>query len=483
MKISKQVRQSVQFTFIGALPFIGALVLLPFYSNLLSTADFGLLNVYITISLLFQALTSFGVEHYIPVLLHDPKKSSSERLRYYSNALGLQLFAGLGIIGLTFLLGDLLFQWLYPEATLRFWPYGIMSIATGFFNGYFRTETTYYTNIPDTRRYSFFNLFNFVFTVALSILFLEIWKGEIFGPLLGRLISGLLIFLLSLSAQRRGYFPSFSTVSSREIIHISGVMLGYTSLMWVLNYIDRFVITGYCSLETVAVYDFASKCLLPVEFLMMGLSGFILPRIYKSWNGNFDAPPMDKTKTLLHAFLVAAVGGVLLCMIGIPLVAPLVIYNDTLFASFSWIGIMGVSYFTRALFSLYMGLLMLRKEQGRLVATLFYSAVVQMILLFVLVPSYDMAGAVAAITGGKTASLIFMYLDLRGRIFLRVNYRKLITFPLIVAVILLAAFLLEHSFGYYVVSLAATFLSVLVTLFFFRKDLRKAAGLIFSKDV
>lgn len=480
MKLSKSLISSIQFTIIGSLPFVSALVLLPFYSNYLSTDLFGLLNVYISISLLFQVLTSFGIEQYVPVLFHDPTKSEATRMRFYSRALGIQLLFGLMVLLGSVLFGHLLFSWLYPDATLSFWPFGLMSIATGFFNAYFRTETTYLTNVLNTQAYTFFNVFNFVLTLALSILFLFVWPGEIFGPLLGRLVSGGAIFMLSLIYQKKNHLPSWGAGDKSEIINIGSVMLGYTGLMWVLNYIDRFVITGYCSLELVAIYDFATKCLLPVEFVMMGLSGFILPRIYKSWDGNYSSPPMTKAKTLLHAYLVASVLGVFLCILFIPLVAPLVIFNEKLFASFSWIGVLGIVYFTRSLFSLYMGLLMLRKEQGRLVVALLYSSVLQVMLLFVLVPAYEIFGAVAALTLGRVASLFFMEFQLKQRVRLEVNYGKMILYPLIVSCILIVAFYTERTFGYYPVYIMCAVLSALTTLFFFRKDLRKAYDLVFE---
>ena len=481
MKFSKSLISSIQFTIIGALPFVSALVLLPFYSNYLSTELFGLLNVYISISLLFQVLASFGIEQYVPVLFHDPEKSEAERMHYYSSALGVQLLTAVVVLGLSLLFGSLLFSWLYPDSTLEFWPYGLMSIATGVFNAYFRTETTYLTNVLHTREYSLFNLFNFVLTVVLSIVFLYMWPGEIFGPLMGRLLSGAAIFLLAFSYQRKSHFPHFNSLHNNEIIRISAVMLAYTGLMWVLNYVDRFVITGYCSLELVAIYDFATKCLLPVEFVMMGLAGFVLPRIYKSWQGNYEKPPMTKAKTLLHAYLVASVAGVFLCMLFIPPIAPFVIFNEKLFDSFSWIGLLGIVYFTRSLFSLYMGLLMLRKEQGKLVQALFFSAIVQVVLLFLLVPLLDVLGAVIALTAGRVASLLFMKMQLSKRVTLDVNYGKMITYPMIISLVLIAAFMTERTFGYYIVAAVSAGISGLVTLFFFRKDLKRAYDLIFER--
>lgn len=297
---------------------------------------------------------------------------------------------------------------------------------------------------------------------------------------MGRLVSGVLIFLLSLYFQSKESLPRLDSLGSKEIIVISSTMFGYTILMWLLNYLDRFIITNECTMTDVAIYDFATKCLSPVEFLLMGLGGFILPKIYSSWGGDYVQPPMSKAKTLLHAYLVASVFGVLACMIGIPIIAPWFVKNPELYKSFSLLGIIGISFFTRTLFSLYMGILMLRKEPSRLVIGLFYSAVIQIFLLGILVPKYGLLGAVLAVTIGKVFSLIFLYWQLRSRVELDINYQKMIAYPGLVALSLVASFASESFIGYLASTSIATVLSALLTLFFFRRDLERAKKLLFE---
>ncbi|MFN6378457.1 MAG: oligosaccharide flippase family protein [Flavobacteriales bacterium] len=480
MMLSKRVIESLIFTVVSSLPFMSALVLLPFYSNNLSTEDFGRLNVYISISLLFQVITSVGVEQYVPILLNDSTKNSDSKKLYYSRALGLQLIAGLVIIGVFFIIGKAAFQSVFPAETLSFWPFGLMSIATGFFNGYFRTQTTHQTYQQERSKFYFSNIFNFIFTVALSILFLYLFGKNVMGPLMGRLVSGVLIFLLALYFQSKDSLPRVDFKGSKEIVVISSTMFGYTFLMWLLNYVDRFIITNECTMTDVAIYDFAAKCLSPVEFLLMGLGGFILPKIYSSWGGDYMQPPMSKAKTLLHSYLVASVFGVIACMVGIPIIAPWFVKNPELYQSFSLLGIIGISFFTRTLFSLYMGILMLRKEPSRLVYALFYSSIIHVFLLVVLVPKYGLLGAVLSVTLGKVFSLIFLYWQLRARVDLDINYQKMIAYPALVAMVLIASFVSESHIGYVASTSGAALLSVLLTLFFFRKDLERAKKLLFE---
>jgi O-antigen/teichoic acid export membrane protein len=168
-------------------------------------------------------------------------------------------------------------------------------------------------------------------------------------------------------------------------------------------------------------------------------------------------------------------------MIGIPIIAPWFVRNTELYASFSLIGILGVTFFSRALFSLYMGLLMLRKEPERLVFALFYSSILQVFLLTILVPRWGIEGAVWAVILGKGFSLVFLNLQLRTRVELDVNYQKMIFYPALMAAGLFAAYAAEDRIGYLAATAASAILGVILTLFFFRRDLGRAKGLLIEK--
>lgn len=482
MKLTKGVIHSIGYTVIGSLPFLSALVLLPFYSNRLSTADFGLLNVYISLALLAQVLTTLGVDQYIPVLVNNPEHSQDQKKKLLSHAYGFQLIYGLLFAGVLMLLGNLVLGLIYSDDTLQFWPYGALSVMTGFFNGYFRTQTTLLTFEENVKTYAVFNVVNFVLTIVLSLIFLDLYGPSIYGPMLGRLISGVVIFGMSLLYQLRYAPPSGASSGMKEVMTIGLVMFVYSLMMWVLGYFDRFVLTGWCTLEEVAIYDFCTKCLLPLEFLQMGLSGFLLPRLYKSFNGNFSHPEMSKANTLLHGFMVVSVIGLIGTMVLIPIVGPIFIKNAALFDSFELMGLMGIGFLVRGLFILYMGVLMLRKEAARLVRSLFFSSIIQIGLLVPLVSGYGVYGAIIAMLLGKIISVILLRIEIKSRITLAINPYKLIIYPTLISGMLVVAFFVQKTFGYYTTMGAVGVSSIFLSWFFFRNDVGKAREVLFGKD-
>ncbi|HOH08223.1 MAG TPA: oligosaccharide flippase family protein, partial [bacterium] len=85
--ISKEFfKSSLVYSVVGALPLAASVLLLPFYTNLLSTADFGRLALYISFSFLIQILVSFGLDSYITVQ-HIEFKSDPALLRENMSAI------------------------------------------------------------------------------------------------------------------------------------------------------------------------------------------------------------------------------------------------------------------------------------------------------------------------------------------------------------------------------------------------------------
>jgi O-antigen/teichoic acid export membrane protein len=482
MKLSTGARHSISYTLIGALPFLSALVLLPFYSNQLSTADFGLLNVYISLALLAQVITTLGVDQYIPVLISTTISDPERRKTLLSHAFGFQLVYGILATVVLCFLGSALMQWMYGSEASSFWPYGVLSIVTGFFNGYFRTQTTVFSFEERVRIYGGFNLFNFVLTIVLSLWFLNLYGPTIMGPIMGRLISGVAIFILSVVYQMKHSTPRAVGEGLKEVTTISMVMFFYSLVMWVLNYVDRFVITANCSLEDVAVYDFCMKCLSPLEFLQMGLSGFLLPRMYTSFSGNYERPEMSRANTLLHGFTVASVISLLGVMLVIPIIGPWFIRNEALFASFDLMGLVGIGFLTKTLFLPFMGVLMLRKEAGRVVRALTISAAIQVVALGAFTGPWGILGAVVAILIGKVFSVLLLRLEMGNRIVLRINLYKTLVYPSIISLLLVGLYILRETITLLGGVSIALGISILISWFFFRKDLGKAKEVIFGKS-
>ena len=73
--ISKNlIKSSFIYTVIGALPLLSAFFLLIFYTNYLTTVDYGALVIYISFTGFIQILINFGLDTFIGVSYFDSRR-------------------------------------------------------------------------------------------------------------------------------------------------------------------------------------------------------------------------------------------------------------------------------------------------------------------------------------------------------------------------------------------------------------------------
>lgn len=470
----KTIYGSFLYTVIGSLPFASALILLPFYSNFLSTTDFGALSVYIGFSLFVQVLSTFSIEQYVATHVHQLSDRPALLKQRMGQALTLCLAAGLFFFGVFYLFGSAVFLWFDKDGQLDFWTFGLMSVGTGIFNGYFKNYTNLLVYKKQDSEYIWSNIFNFLITIGLSLSFLYSYGDSLMGPMLGRIISGLFIFLLAFVHHFRNYRFEFDKTATIEILMFAGPMLLISIFNWSTSYVDRFLLTTQVSLAEVGVYDFATKFLLPVELLHIGLSNFIMPRIYGSWNKNFTTPDMKVSNQMLHSFLVLTVAMILLTLVVIPIGVPWIVNNSDLYAAFSLLPLISVGYLTRASYNLFSGLLMLQKAIPRIIVAFLFAALFQLGSSYFILPLYGIEGAIAIAAATKVVLVVGLYLGVRGLSAIDLRVRKFVFYPLLIAFSMIAFHFFAKEYYWWGVGTTAIF-CVVVTWLIFGKELKQLA--------
>ncbi|HNK98871.1 MAG TPA: hypothetical protein PKO19_12225, partial [Chitinophagales bacterium] len=162
------VKSAFFITVGGALPLLASVVLLIPYTDNLHTADYGALAIYISFALLVQILMNYGVDSYLSVHYYDHHEDPKALKSFLAGITGGLLVYGIALTLVLSLVSWLLFPLIFPDGSISFWPYGFMSILTGFFNAWFRMYVNIQIYADKARRYFWFGLFNFIVTVVIS---------------------------------------------------------------------------------------------------------------------------------------------------------------------------------------------------------------------------------------------------------------------------------------------------------------------------
>jgi O-antigen/teichoic acid export membrane protein len=441
--ISKQfLKSSTVYSLVGALPLAWGFILLPFYTSLLTPEDFAIFALYTGFSALIQILVNFGLDSYLVVhyieFCHDP-----HQLRNQVGTTVISLLAiGIAFILLSLGSGSALFRALFHDGSLTFFPYGFMSVLTAIFNSFFKTYTQLLIYQQRLRRFFWANIFNTIITIVLSLVGLYLFPYTLIGPMWGRLLSGLGIFLLALYWFLQEFGFRFQRDLVRGMIRYCYPLLAYFILVWVLNYVDRFIINHYLEKQDVAVFDFAIKCTFLLEFMQMGLANSIYPKVFAIWRLPDAASRSGEVSKYFHVFSALSLLAIPVFVLAIPFFVPFFVSNSTYFSSFDYILVLSLGFAGRAVYHLYLAPFSLFKKTAWLPRPTLFSALFQVVVTILLVQQWGLAGAVWANLLAKAAQAVF--LTFWGRRILPGTYNrtKMILLPMLYVA---TALLMEYS--------------------------------------
>jgi len=433
--ISKKfIKSSFIYTVIGALPLASATILLPFYTNLLTTSQFGILALYIAFTAVVQILVNYALENYL--IVHYIENINDKQ--FLKNIIGtvviLLLAIGLLCTILLLIFGNKLFN-LYSSVTenktiLEFFPYGIMAVATAVFNSFFKTYTNLLIAQQRPNKFFWMNIINFILTISISLTGLYMFPQTLKGPMWGRLLSGAGIFLMALFFFIREFGIGFQSKLVKDMIKYCSPLLLFFILFWIIGNIDRYIIGYFLPTEKIGIFDFAIKCTLLLEFFQNGLGGAINPKIYHIWRESKIPANTMEINRYYNSFTLITMICLPLFVIVIPYLIPLIVKNRDYFISFSFLSILAMGYTINGLKTMYTNPVMYFKKTRILPRVYIYSAIFQVVATIFAVKYMGLMGAVWVNFLIKILQVFFLYLETRKTFTLEFNHVKLLYLPL-----------------------------------------------------
>lgn len=439
---TKFIKSSLLIAIGNALPLLSGIVLLPFYINLLSPDLFAELAIYISITLLAQLVFGLGIEAYMSVA---PIKLKNDELllnRGISSLFTVTLLIGVVLIALSYVGGNYLFQYIF-STDFSFFPYGFLSIITAFCNNFFKLHNNYLLSQDKVGEYFRANVINFFATIVISLIGLYSYQNSLWGPILGRLLSGVIIFLLSFWGFVRYYKFQLNKAFLKTAFEFALPMFIFFVFNWAMNYYDRIIIENNMPLADLAVYDFATKCSLPLEFLQNGLFAAISPLIYKIWKEQNVAESTPEVNRYFNGysaiFLILAPLACLFAAIAVPFIVQKEIY----YQSFSYLGLIAVGYCFKAYYFIYYIVVLYHNKTKVMPLVYLILATIQIALMYLAVTNFGIMGIIFSSLFVKMIQPMVLAFFCKDVFVFHFNKTKIIYLPLF----FLGVVLLSHYFS------------------------------------
>lgn len=473
--ISKSfIKSSFIYSVVGSLPLATSIVLLPFYGNvnLLSTHDFGLLAVYIVFTEFVRLLYNYSVGAFMGTNVIRYGDSKDQQQKLIGTSILFMLVYGGGMAIITSLAGEWLFGLIFPTSGMLFYPYGLLAVFTGLFRGIFKTYSNFMIYKERPRPFFWGNILTFSITVTASVTGLYLHPMSLDGPMYGRFISSVVGFIWALVYFGGASKFKFEKKMLKELISYSTPVFIYSLLFWAISSIDRYIILDVLTASKVGIFDFAIKMTMLVEFLQSGLNSAINPKVYKLWKKGGNVPESNieinryyNVFTLINQLSIPIF--YILLLIGVPIL----ISNEELYASFTLLPILFAGM-TARIWNFYLSAPIYYFKKTVILPLIFgIVAAFQIGLTYLFLIYFNLEGAAWANFATKIFQ-VFVLMIFVGRFYkVKVNPIKMILYPIIYMVVLLATHFWGRDYNQVLVMSGHFLFLMILTYIVFRKEI------------
>lgn len=447
--ISKSfLKSSFIYTIGGALPMAASIILLPFYSNFLDAKQFVALGFYIGISLFLQILFTYSLDTYFGVKYTQLSEDKTEQKNFVGTISILLLIIGVIVLAASFILGPFVFPLIFNDSSgVNFGTFAMASVATAFFNSYFKTGTNTLIYFKKPEQFLWFNCINFVATIGISIAGLYLFPKSLVGPISGRFFSGVIIFFLSIYIFKTNSIWKFDKKFLKDLYKFCTPYLFFVLSIWVLGNIDRYFLVSSIDSQHLAAYDQLLKCFIGIEFLQNILSAVIFPKLFEIWTKNKKHETTPESNRYFNVFTALNIVLLILFCLLIPIFIKIFIPKPEYFHSFNYIGLIAGGYASRSILNFYLSTILYSKSIKNLLMIFGVSSIVQIIITYYLVNQYGLMGAIFAGLITKVVQVVLSYLLTKNTFTYQFNYFKIYGLPVLYLAINVVCFVLFPEFN------------------------------------
>jgi len=228
------------------------------------------------------------------------------------------------------------------------------------------------------------------------------------------------------------------------MLSFCGPMIVYGAMIWVVNYIDRYVIKYFMIDPTyVGIFDLAVKLTMGIGLLHIGLVNSIQPKVFSIWKDKDLRKSTPEVNRYYNGFTAMTLLVLPLVTIVCPLIIPLVIKNPIYYQAFMYIGILCLGYATSPAFYLFLAPIFYFKKTRILPKVFFYSAVIQVAMSSLLIWRFGLMGAVISNFLIKPVQAFFLYTESRKIFQFELNKWKLFYLPTLIIITGLILYILS----------------------------------------
>ena len=436
--ISKKfIRNSIIYTIAGSLPLASGIILLPFYFRYLSPSVYGATALYTGVSMLVQILVTYSFDTSIYSYFHEFKNDRSKLSTYVSSSFTFILLLSLLIGMILSISGDLIFEKVFTESKILFYPYGLISVATGIFQAIIKVNSSLLQTQEKASSFLWINLLSFFLIALFTVAGLYFYPDELIGPIGGRFAAVVITGLWVLIAIYRRFGFHFDFAFLKSTLGFNHPSFLYQVMQWFNNSYDKVLMSTLgLPLSQIGIYDLTVKVVTAIEFALSGFYNSFFPKVL-----GIVALQTEKKTTVEINRYYNGLTAVTILLVGLSIFFfPIIIewfitkpgYSDAI----PWIPFVAVTYLLRTIrFYVTMPYAAIRYQKP---LPFFYLLIVATKIgaMLFLIPIYGIMGVLISTWIGYCVEIIVLYFGIRSKFLFKVNLFKTVAAPMLMALVI-----------------------------------------------
>ena len=370
-------------------------LLLPLYSNLISTEDFGsyalVMSVYAVIAVFYQSGLQSALSKY-----YLEEESEVERKEIFSTILNATGIIGLILTALIFLSSG----WIAFEVVGSSNYGGLIKII---FAALFFESITFITlHLLRTkelaRKVVLYSSFSAVVNLVLNLYLVYYLRLGIYGIIWAQLVTSVMVFLIILPFLRENYLPVIRAAWLKTCFSFSYPLIIAGLLSALVDVIDRFIIDHFLGKSEVGIYSFSYRIALVMNIFVMSLRSAWTPYSIRLYNeGNYSIEfGKSFTKIIAVSLLIFLVVSIFIDDLFKFSLPGFHLFDIRYAGGIEIIPVILVSYFFSAIITYYSVYPYVSGKSIHFLVSDSIALVINIALNFILIPIYGIMGAAAA---------------------------------------------------------------------------------------
>ena len=416
-----------------------SIILVPFYVRVLSTEDYGIIDLITIVSALAGII--FSLELYQSIARYYSDLGHLERKRHISTVFLYYTvsFILFGLVVYFFAKPVSLFIFKIPgkENILKI---AVISIIINALFYYFQTVLRYSLK---SLKYTITNIIFSVTTICFSIYFVLVLKKGLQGVYFGQIAGGIIGLIPALYFNKEYLTFSFKFSSLKTLLKFSLPLVPSSLGVYILSYIDRIFIQIFLTLSDLGIYGIGYR-VASISYLFFGIiNASFVPIVYASYK-NEDVK-YEISKIYRYSFFISLSSITILSIFTNNILFFLT--TPSYYSAYKVIPFLLLSGLFSFFGNLFLGLSIVKKT--KIIAYIsIISALLNIGLNFLLIPYFGIIGAsVSTMVSTCVIFLIQLYFS-QKHYFIPLNYKSYLLLFLISIVFISSNYLLKIGNSY-----------------------------------